>query len=153
MLKPNPPDPRVELARRQAQLVSALGGGDVPEGFDAKQVAIAAESLALKRGGMVRKMWPTLVQSLGESFTTLFADYATSFPPPEQISEDGLGFARWLQRRKAFPVDARLELSCHQVAVGFPVRLLQLHGDQRLVLVYRWRGTVRVRGLRWGRGI
>ena len=153
MLKPNPSDPRLELARRQAQLVGALGGGDIPEGFDAKQLAIAAESLARKRTGMIRKMWPVLLQSLGDDFSALFADYAATFPPPEEIGDDGLRFAQWLQQRDAFPVDARLELACHKVAVGFPIRLLLLRGDRRLMLVYRWRGTVRVRSLRWGRGI
>jgi hypothetical protein len=155
MLKSDPPDPRVrvELARRQAQLVGALSGGDIPDGFDSKQLAIAAESLARKRAGILRKMWPMLFQSLGDDFTALFADYAATFPPPEQLREDGLGFARWLQQRKAFPADARLELACRQAAVGFPLRLLLLRGDRRLVLVYRLCGTVRARSLRWGSGI
>ena len=150
MLMPNPPDPRNELARRQAELVAALAGGKVPPGFDAGRLAIAAESLLLKRVSMVRKSWPILAASLGDSLFELFSSYAATKPPPDPVEREGLRFSRWLCRRGLFPAAARVELAAHRVRCGFPVRLLLLNG-RRLVLVYRFIRSVRVFSL-WGFG-
>lgn len=149
----NPPDPRTELARRQAELVRALAGGEAPQGFDAGQLTIAAESLLLKRTGMIRKAWPALAASLGDRLIELFSSYAAMSPPPNPNEIDGLQFARWLRERKLFPEQARVELAVHQVGRGFPFRLLIVRNDYRLVLVYRIIRAVRVCSLRWGHGV
>lgn len=152
MLMPSPPDPRSNLARRQAELVHALAGGAPPKGFDSRRLAIATQSLVLKRCGMIRKSWPALAASLGDRLLKLFSSYAELNPPSHPIEREGLQFARWLSRRKLYPASARLELAAHQVQSGFPIRLLVLRNDRRLVLVYRFIRSVRVFSLRWGFG-
>lgn len=153
MLMSNPPDPRIELARRQAELVRALSGGEVPQGFDSSQLTRASESLLLKRAGMIRKAWPALAASLGDRLIELCSSYAAMSPPPNPIERDGLQFARWLCERKLFPAQAQVELAIHQVGLGFPFRLLIVRNDRRLVLVYRIIRVVRVFSLRWGLGV
>lgn len=137
------------MARRQADLIRALGGGRLPDGFDARQVATAAQSLMLKRAGIIRKTWPALAALLGERLIELFSSYASMSPPPHPIDRDGLEFARWLCKRNLFPANAKLELAAHQVARGFPLRIVILRNDRRLALVCRIR-AVRIFSLRWG---
>lgn len=151
----HPPDPaaaRAELARRQAALVRALGGGGtapLPDGFDAAHVRRATASLARKRARLVRKMWPALTEAFGDRFDDQFAAYAATHAPPRRPEEDGFRFARWLRPARSFPDAARIELAAWQVTHGFPVRVVFRGAAGAPLLICRQPGGAAI--LRLGR--
>lgn len=81
------------LAQRQAELVRCLvGGGPVPEGFDAGRLEATRKALLRKRCGDVRRAWPDLAASYGELWEREFTAWADGRPPlSSQL--DGYDFA------------------------------------------------------------
>ena len=104
---------RARLARRQAELLSALLGqnSDLP-GFDTRQVRTAAASLQGKRVRAIARAWPRLAAALGPDFgcqVGLHVDEHPS-PPAGGALSDGQAFARDLAARACLPWEGRLEL-------------------------------------------
>ncbi len=112
---------RAVLLQQQDALLRALvDGSQIPRGFDAAQVEIAATSLARKRRREAAKAWPTVVRWLGRDFELRFAAYAHNFPLPTHGGPlaDGLAFLSSLARETPLPDDVRLA----RFAVGLRYR-------------------------------
>ena len=123
-----PADARASLAADQARLVAALAGrGDVPDGFDAARVNLAATTLIAKRRKCVARVRPLLADSLGDRFVETFAAFAATQPPHAGgPAVDGQAFAEWLDRQGLLPEAAVPELLAaslwHGPRVGITVR-------------------------------
>jgi hypothetical protein len=104
-----------ELSAAQEALVKALvGGGPLPEGFDAARVDAARRALLRKRAGEVAKAWPLLAAALGpDAFPTRFTAWADG-RPSEGSSADGLAFAQHLRATGALPPLAERELTTRE---------------------------------------
>jgi hypothetical protein len=92
--------------------VSALvAQEELPAGFDAVRLRVAAASLARKRARAAARAWPGLARSLGRGFGELFAAYAEAVPLPRDGGPlaDGRAFARWLAARGQLPEAGRLQ--------------------------------------------
>ncbi|KJK59063.1 hypothetical protein [Saccharothrix sp. ST-888] len=87
---------RARLARRQAELLSALvAGGPVPEGFDREQVRIQAQGLLAKRRDTVARVAPEVPRILGAQYRPLFRRYARQGPAVGGYRADARAFAEW----------------------------------------------------------
>lgn len=133
-------DARDQLSRDQAALVAALGHrGDVPSGFDADRVRLAADTLDNKRRKGVAKAWPSVAASLGAGFTETFATFAAGNPPhPDGPAADGNAFATWLDARRRLPSDAVPELLAAQLRRGFPLGFRLRRSGGRFVVGVRF---------------
>jgi len=104
---------RARLARRQAELLSALLGqnSDLP-GFDARQVRTASASLHSKRVRAIARAWPRLAAALGPDFGCEVGRHLDEHPSPPEggALSDGQAFARGLAARACLPWEGRLEL-------------------------------------------
>lgn len=88
---------RARLARRQAELLSALvAGGPLPPGFDAGQVRVQAGGLAAKRRESVARVAPELPVLLGGRFGPAFRRYTAATPPTGGHRADAVAFAAWV---------------------------------------------------------
>lgn len=102
---------REQLAARQAALVAALvSGGQVPDGVDAGQLAIARRALLGKRAGEVASVWPLLAASVGRSWAVSFATWAAGRPPSGSL-RDGWDLARDLATAGRLAPHAQEELA------------------------------------------
>jgi hypothetical protein len=103
-------EPRARLAARQAELISALYGGQPAEGLDARLVTLTSDSLARKRARAVARAWPALARALGPGLADQFAAFARVTPPPEGGAlADGLAFSQEIAHQRPLPDDARIE--------------------------------------------
>jgi hypothetical protein len=139
-------DPRSRLAEQQAQLVRALVGQDeLPAGFDAERLRLAAGSLLNKRLREVERAWPALARCLGEHWNARFTAFARTTPPPPAGGPlaDGLAFARTLPAGDLGD-EARTERFFVELQRAWlPVRVAWLPQAGRLVLGARlpWLGA------------
>ena len=147
---------RARLAKSQAELVRALvAQGAVPVGFDEKRVHAAARSLVSKRRQTVARVWPSLVRSVGDSYSEAFANYAQAEPLPAGASglADGRAFLCWLESQGPMGDAARLEAMAFDLRYavtptglrarhGFAVKLAKLRETPGLVIAARvpWLG-------------
>ncbi|TMC03562.1 MAG: hypothetical protein E6J41_26980 [Chloroflexi bacterium] len=102
-----------DLARRQAELVSALlGGGDAPAGFDEGRVRTAAAALRAKRAHAIAKAWPRLARALGPDLAPAVERHVRLLPsaPASGPLGDGRELARALAAEGRLPWEGRLEL-------------------------------------------
>ena len=102
---------RAELARRQAELVSALAGRrPPPAGFDAARLRAAAVALRDKRARSIVRAWPRLARAPG--FESALERHVRERPTPAASGApgDGRAVARALAREGRLPWEARLEL-------------------------------------------
>jgi hypothetical protein len=104
---------REHLIESQRALVSALTlGKELPFGFDARRVRVAADSLLAKRTRSIARVWPSFKRELGNSFDNEFARFATDTPLPKFGGPlaDGRNFADWLmvQREVSDEIRARM---------------------------------------------
>nr|WP_254801944.1 hypothetical protein [Kitasatospora sp. SUK 42] len=89
--------PRERLARRQAELLTALvAGGPVPPGFDPDQVRAQSTGLAAKRRDTAAKVAPDLPRLLGAQYGPLFLGYARTHPQTGGYHADARAFAAWV---------------------------------------------------------
>ncbi|WP_067830744.1 hypothetical protein [Nocardia inohanensis] len=89
---PHAPEP-VPLAEQQAALVRALvGGGELPPGFDAADVAATAHALLHKRTDEVARRFPMLAHRCGPDFTARYMEWARTRPKTSTV-EDAVAFA------------------------------------------------------------
>jgi len=106
-------DARARLARRQAELLSALvrPAVDLP-GFDAEWVRAAAASLQSKRVHAIARTWPRLAAALGPDFAAEVSRYVGEHPSPpaDGALSDGRAFVRGLAAGARLPWEGRLEL-------------------------------------------
>jgi hypothetical protein len=105
---------RADLARRQAELVSALVGEEAPPpGFDGQRLRTARAALRAKRGHAIAKAWPGLARALGPAFPAALEQHARRLPsaPPSGPQGDGRALARWLAAEGRLPWEGRLELA------------------------------------------
>jgi hypothetical protein len=104
---------RADLARRQAELVSALvGGEEPPAGFDEARVRAAAAGLRAKRAHAIAKAWPRLARALGPDFPAEVDRHVRRLPfaPASGPLGDGRELARALAAAGRLPWEGRLEL-------------------------------------------
>jgi hypothetical protein len=108
---PEPADHRAALAESQAKLAAALAGGQIPNGFDADRVKLAAQALIAKRRRVVAHLLPTVATSLGEQFVILFDAYVETepHPPDERGIGDAAGFLRRISESQLID-SARIEV-------------------------------------------
>ena len=140
-----PHEDRQELGRRQAALVRAIQAGDPPpEGIDVSKLTVAARSLLQKRMHSVQKTWPGVIDS-SEPFETLFERYAADHPTPSCTGIDGYEFALWLKSKGTLSDAGRIAMARFKVSRGGMPRPVWLTQTRSVGVVYRWRGTVRVR--------
>jgi hypothetical protein len=141
-----PNDARARLAAEQERLVQCLtAGGATPQGFDAGQVATAAQALMRKRSRGVARTWPALAKSLGDDFEDLFARYAASQAQPTGgYLEDGEQFAQWLNHHAAFPNGGRIEWLSRRAMRGWPIKVGSGAVGGWIVALRIWRQGVRV---------
>ena len=92
---------RESLAAGQALLLAALvARGEVPVGFDAGRLAVAAEGLRRKRARAAARACPALARRLEVRFEPLFFEYAAENPLRSPGSgADAKRFEAWLRRR------------------------------------------------------
>lgn len=142
---------RAELAQQQAALVESLvGRAEAPPGFDAERLQTAGESLATKRRKEVAHVWPGLTRSLGDRYSTLFAEFAEQTPLPKVGGPraDGRAFAHYLAKLRLLPDEGRLEALRVDVYFkmtrdglthrrGTTVLMARLRDSRRLVLALR----------------
>jgi hypothetical protein len=88
---------RETLAARERELLAALRGGPIPEGFDAAAVQRSATSLSNKRLREAARAWPAHAKWLGETWATMFATFASLRPAPGEGGPlaDGRAFIDW----------------------------------------------------------
>lgn len=104
-----------DLATRQRELVAALvAGAPVPAGLDRARFVAAERALRAKRAGEVARAWPLLAAALGETFRTLFTQWAAARPPHGAL-RDGWDFARELAAADRLPGLAVGELAARDV--------------------------------------
>jgi hypothetical protein len=104
---------RADLARRQAELVSALVRGEAPPpGFDEERLRAAAAGLRTRRAHAIAKAWPRLARALGPDFPAAVERHVRRSPsaPPSGPRGDGRELARMLQGEGRLPWEGRLEL-------------------------------------------
>ena len=104
---------RESLARRQAELVSALmDGRPAPAGFDRHHLRAAAASLRSKRARAIARTWPRLARALGPAFDAALERHVRERPSPHPSGAlgDGRALARALAAEGGLPWEARLEL-------------------------------------------
>ncbi len=132
------PDDRAKLAEQQAALIDALAGRSLaPDGFDPQHVATAAVSLSAKRRRGVEKTWPGLVESLGDRFRSVFAEYARVHSiPADGPAVDGRLFARHLRRLRLLSDDGRLQLLLGDMGRR-PIGIAYLPGRRALAVAFR----------------
>jgi len=95
---------RRNLRDAQTGLARALSGcGTAPAGFDTERLALAAQSLRLKRRRSAARAWPALSRRMGKEFAVLFAEYAARTPVPESPGEDIRVFTRYLAKHGKLP--------------------------------------------------
>lgn len=112
-----------ELARRQAELVSALvGEAPPPPGFDAARLRAAAARLQAKRAHAIARAWPRLARALGPSFAPAVERHLRSVPsaPPSGPLGDGRALARALAAEGTLPWEGRLELLAAELRHRWP---------------------------------
>lgn len=141
-------DAREELARRQGEVVRALTrGGDVPEGFDGRWVAIAGASLSGKRKGGIVKAAPWVEEVLGARFGVLVGRYMRRRGMPAGgHREDARSFLEWVMRRGE--EQERVEVA--RRIGGRGLRVVELGEGRRVLVVKIGRGRAWVIG-RWRR--
>jgi hypothetical protein len=106
---------RAQLAARQAALVTALvAGGRLPDGVDADRLEIVRQALLRKRAGEVATTWPLLAASMGQSWTTSFAQWAAGRTPRGSL-RDGWDLARELAGTGALAPLGHDELAAMEV--------------------------------------
>jgi hypothetical protein len=90
---------REALQARQLQLLQALRGGTLPDGFDAAAVQRCGQSLIRKRTREAARALPAHSRWLERLWVPQFARFAIEQPAPSQGGPmaDGLAFLRWLQ--------------------------------------------------------
>lgn len=87
---------RARLARRQAELLSALvAGGPVPEGFDQERIRVQSQVLLAKRRDTVARVAPEVARLLGDQYQPLFRRYAQQGPALGGHRADARAFAEW----------------------------------------------------------
>ena len=121
---------RADLARRQAELVSALlGDQPPPPGFDAARVRTAAAGLRAKRAHAIAKAWPRLARALGPDLGAEVERHLRRLPssPASGPLGDGRALARTLAAGGRLPWDGRLELMAAELRYRWP-------GDGRRLL-------------------
>lgn len=103
---------RADLARRQAELVSALAGREPsPPGFDRERVRTVASALRGKRARALTRAWPRLAAALGLDLAPVLERHLRELPlPPSGGLGDGRALARTLAAEGRLPWDGRLEL-------------------------------------------
>jgi len=104
---------RARLARRQAELLSALVRPEAYlPGFDAERVRAAAASLRSKRVRAIARTWPRLAAALGPDFAGEVSRHVVEHPSPpaDGALSDGRAWARDLAARSRLPWEGRLEL-------------------------------------------
>jgi hypothetical protein len=147
---------RERLGRLQAELVRALvAQGPTPPGFDEKRLRAAAHSLVSKRREALERAWPSLTESLRDSFVEKFTNYAEAEPLPACAVPlaDGRAFLRWLDARAPLSDAARVEGLSFDVRFvvtatglrprrGFALRWVRLLEKPGLVIAVRvpWLG-------------
>jgi hypothetical protein len=93
---------RDRVAAAQAALLRAvLADGPAPAGFDPGRLRVEAEALRAKRRRVVAMLQPEPCAALGETFATLFDDYARTHPRAVGTSarEDARAFVTWARER------------------------------------------------------
>ncbi|MCX5690751.1 MAG: hypothetical protein NTV94_13380 [Planctomycetota bacterium] len=90
---------RETLQARQLQLLQALRGGTLPEGFDAAAVQRCGQSLIRKRTREAARALPAHSRWLERLWIPQFARFALERPAPSRGGPmaDGLTFLRWLE--------------------------------------------------------
>ena len=90
---------REALAARERELLAALRGGPIPEGFDAAAVQRSATSLSNKRLREAARAMPAHAKWLGEAWATLFATFASlrSAPAEGGPLADACAFINWVR--------------------------------------------------------
>jgi hypothetical protein len=114
---------RADLARRQAELVSALVGEEPPPpGFDAERVRSAAAGLRAKRAHAIAKAWPRLARALGPALGAEVERHVRRLPsaPASGPLGDGRALARALAAEGRLPWEGRLELLASEVRYRWP---------------------------------
>jgi len=114
---------RAELARRQAELVSALVGEEAaPPGFDGSRVRTAAAALRAKRSNAIAKAWPQLARALGPEFQSVVEQHVRRMPsaPSSGPPGDGRTLAAWLAAEGRLPWEGRLELAAANIRYRWP---------------------------------
>lgn len=112
---------RQSLAQKQAELVHALvAQGPVPTGFDESRLRTTARSLVNKRRQALARVWPSLVEAVGQSYVETFTRYAEANPLPACPAPraDGRAFLGWLEQQAPLSDAATVE------AVAFDLRCL-----------------------------
>ncbi|UVS78008.1 hypothetical protein [Actinokineospora sp. UTMC 2448] len=92
------PDPRADLARRQADLLRAvLADGPPPPGFDERMLAIEATALLAKRRRVNAIVDPDTAAELGDRYRELFDTWAKAHPRPAgtRARADAAAFREW----------------------------------------------------------
>lgn len=117
---------REELARKQAEVLRALAGGEPAAAFAGLEHARAV--LLGKRRREAALSAPQLTEHLGERFADLFREYAAQVGYPARGGPvgDAAAFGRWLQRRRALPHKALAEAARLRAAVGFPLQIVRV---------------------------
>jgi hypothetical protein len=114
---------RADLARRQAELVSALVARESPPpGFDAARLAASAAGLRSKRAHAIAKAWPRLARALGSAFEGAVERHVRRLPsaPSSGPPGDGRALARWLAAEGRLPWEGRLELLAAELRHRWP---------------------------------
>jgi hypothetical protein len=114
---------RADLARRQAELVSALVGEQAPPpGFDAARLRAAAASLRAKRAHAIAKAWPRLARALGPELEAAVERHLRRLPsaPASGPLGDGRALARGLAAEGRLPWEGRLELLAAELRHRWP---------------------------------
>lgn len=90
---------RDAIQARQLQLLQALRGGTLPEGFDAAAVQRCGQSLIRKRTREAARALPAHSRWLERLWAPQFARFALEHPAPARGGPmaDGLAFLRWLE--------------------------------------------------------
>jgi hypothetical protein len=133
---------RADLARRQAELVSALVGGDAPPpGFDEARLRTASAALRSKRAHAIAKAWPRLARALGSEFAAAVERHLRSWPsgPASGPLGDGRALARALAAEGRLPWEGRLELLAADLRHRWPANGRRL--PRRAGAAAAWRGA------------
>jgi len=114
---------RDDLARRQAEVVSALVGEEAPPaGFDAARLRLAAAGLREKRAHAIARAWPRLARALGPDFADAVERHVRRLPsaPPSGPLGDGRALARSLAAEGRLPWEGRVELLSAELRHRWP---------------------------------
>jgi hypothetical protein len=132
---------RADLARRQAELVSALVGDDPPPpGFDAARVRTAAAGLRAKRQHAIAKAWPRLARALGPDLAAEVERHLRRLPsaPASGPQGDGRALARSLAAEGRLPWEGRLELLAAELRFRWPADGRRLPRRAGVAAAWRW---------------